>query len=169
MDQILARLGFVPASRPVPGHEVAAVLSLSPKPATNDYAAFLAAYGGGDFEHEVVVRCAEPPPQAEQGRCLFGVFFGVPDGESSLVTVWRRAEELLSAGLVPFASAPGGDIYCFRSEGDVVDLVLWDHESGASYLVAASFQDFLDRLELAPIAAATDLRSIKIRLDPDLL
>ena len=94
---------------------------------------------------------------------------GVPDGESSLVTVWRRAEELLSAGLVPFASAPGGDIYCFRSKGDVVDLVLGDHEAGASHLVAASFQDFLDRLEVAPIATAPDLRRIKSRLDPDLL
>ena len=169
MDQILARLGFVPASRPVPGREVAAVLSLSPKPATNDYARFLAAYGGGDFEHDVVVSCAEPPPQAEQGRCLFGEFFALRDGESSLVTVWRRAEELLSRGLVPFASAPGGDIYCFRWKGESVDLVLWDHESGESYVMAASFHEFLERLEPAPIAAAGDLSKITLKLDPDLL
>ncbi len=50
--------------------------------------------------------------------------------------------------LVPFASDPFGNLFCFRfvgADGDFV--VYWEHESGEVTTIAKSLSDFLEHLQ----------------------
>jgi hypothetical protein len=163
----LKALGFAPAQGLGNHTKVPASPLTHALPA--EYVDFLATYGGGDFETETVVRCKTPPPQANDGLCLFGEFFGVGVGESSLLTAWTRGDELVSAEMLPIASAAGGDVYCLAWGTAEAEVVYWAHDSGDSYTVADSFPDFICRLEAAREPPSTDLGRIKLKLDPDLL
>ncbi|MBL4890171.1 MAG: SMI1/KNR4 family protein [Candidatus Lindowbacteria bacterium] len=146
-------------------------LHLLPTPPPEDFESFLSNYGGGSFEQEVVVLCKDPPPpHASDHRCLFGEFLDLDDdGETSLSTVWRRTQDLISEGLTPFATVAGGDFYCLRVQETGTDIVLWDHDTANSYSVADSFSDFVDRLEVAPRLREFDPEKIGLKLSAKLL
>lgn len=132
-----------------------------------DYSEFLRTTGGGRCSAEVLCRCMRPPPIAERGLTLVGEFLGFSPGESSLRTAIRRARELgVPSNLLPIADVAGGDLYCL-SLGPEDGVVYWDHDSGKSYLAAASFRDFVSRLSKAPEQRRSAGR-VDIQLDPDL-
>lgn len=54
----------------------------------------------------------------------------------------KRVEED-DESLIPFASDPAGDYFCFLSGG----ICLYNHETGESKEIADSFSDFLDMLK----------------------
>ena len=169
MQSKLVDLGFRPPRFAHTPHDATALLQRIPWTLPDDYCEFLCMYGGGEFDRDVVVRCEFTPPVAEDGKCLFGEFFDLGQSEASLDVEWRRAQELIGEGVVPFASAAGGDLYCMRACGSDRAIVFWDHDSGRTYVTASSFTDFVQRLEPAPEGPKVDLDKIKLTLDPDLL
>ena len=51
--------------------------------------------------------------------------------------------------LLPFASDPFGNLFCFRYEGAAVsDVVFWDHETAGTMPVCKTFSELLKALHL---------------------
>lgn len=150
--------------RPMPTDGVADLPGVS---VPSVYTDVLQSLSGGEFEQEVVCRMRQYPPKAHPGLWPVEALLAPGGGEWGLATWYERlAGDETGAGLVPFALASGGDLYCFF--GDSV--VFWDHESGLKYWVAHDFEDFVDRLEVDSTEVPKEVLSrARLTLDPDLL
>ena len=118
----------------------------------DDYAHFLADYGGYAFESYVEFPYLQSYPGGERG--MFNVFFGIMPGSSyDLTGNLRTYQGRISSDLLPIGNDPGGNIICLSIVGDDRGAVyFWDHEEEASegsnaYLIARSFDEFINSLE----------------------
>lgn len=66
--------------------------------------------------------------------------------KSDIENIWDTYENLveLDGDYIAFAADDFGNLICFEKETNKV--VFWDHELGKAENVAASFNDFLDKL-----------------------
>jgi len=101
-------------------------------------------------------RFKHPVQGREDG--ILNVFFGIMPGHSyDVAKNFKTYRGRVRSGLLPIANDPGGNIICLSTRGgDRGSVYLWDHEqetpgrvpSDANlYLIADSFEDFINRLE----------------------
>ena len=127
-----------------------------------DYASFLVEYGGTTFDEDqgyVAFPILEECPAGEKG--LFDVFFGIIPGDCyDIVEKYLTFKGRMPFNLLPIAYT-GGDVLClaiygedegkvyfwFHEEEDVVDEGIEPSRDNL-YLVAHSFEEFINSLEL---------------------
>lgn len=69
---------------------------------------------------------------------------GSKENVTSVATAVRK---LRQGNLVPFASDPFGNLFCFQYAGKVASaVVFWDHESGSTSVVCKTFSELLGLL-----------------------
>ena len=138
------------------------------------YRRFLATYGSSAFGRDVVFRPARDLPKqlARRGRGLFGFFYGGEhDDLYSLARTVRVFSGRMPESIIPIGGDGGGNQICLGINGTERGKVYyWDHENEWDeedyledygepmppevkfqnlHLVAESFEDFLNRLEVA--------------------
>ena len=120
------------------------------------YRDFLLAHNGGRPEPRRFAISSEKPDD----RSVVHWFFCVKEGNAYDLLTWaRRTADRIPPELLPVAIDPFGNLICLSVSGvNVGKVYFWDHEKEARegeppgydnvYLVADSFQEFLDSLEL---------------------
>jgi SMI1 / KNR4 family (SUKH-1) len=129
------------------------------------YRAFLLEYGAPFvFETDVAFRPLEKTHwERHDGTQSIVSFYGLGEGEGTLVHVNKVYRGRMPCGVLAIGESPGGNELCLCCDGARVGQVfLWDHEAEAAacgndapdygnmYLLAKSFDDFIDGLEVRP-------------------
>jgi cell wall assembly regulator SMI1 len=75
-------------------------------------------------------------------------FLGIKDGEYDDITHRLRVfQNSIPENLLPIAYDPGGNLICLSIQGsDRETVYFWDHEDNKKYIIAASFEDFIELL-----------------------
>lgn len=123
-----------------------------------NYKNFLLNYNCISFDEYVVFPFAETYPKGDVS--MINVFFGfLPEDTYDLAKNYNNYRGRMPSDLIPIASDPGGNILCIAvSEDSNEKVFFWDHENeevfenGSCtnqniYLVAKSFDEFIDSLE----------------------
>lgn len=110
-----------------------------------DYRSFLVLHNGGTPEKYLVCW-----PGSHEPAEVWNDSLGLHNGPtySRLDSVTEGLKEYLPKGIIPFASDPGGNLFCIGISGDYSGKIyLWDHEraqekESCSFL-AGSFTEFV--------------------------
>lgn len=106
-----------------------------------DYLAFLRKHNGGRPMPNAVNISGRSDAVFEQ---LLRLDIQAPHG---VIKVWNALRGRTKEELVPFASDPFGNLFCFDySDHLPCSVVFWNHESGSSTFVARSFSALLEML-----------------------
>ena len=126
-----------------------------------NYVHFLERYGCCGFDDYVDFSFLETYPKDDRG--LISAFFGVVPGDTyDLMRNFHIYKHRMPHNLLPIAVDPGGNIICLSVKGVNMGYVFfWDHNEETTsrdqelnysnlYLLARSFDDFINSLEVAP-------------------
>jgi hypothetical protein len=125
----------------------------------SDYKVFLLDYGLSAFEGYICFTFQENYTQDNKG--LLDVFFGIyPNDVYDLIYNYNTYQGRIPSHLLPIANDPGGNIICISTSSDSLgSIYFWDHEeevvveqneeidTSNLYLVANSFDEFMNSLE----------------------
>jgi len=144
-----------------PEQQIAAVESLIGRPLPESYRQMLLTFKTAFyFTENVGFTPIEPSPWAgEDGTLDIVEFYGPKRGDSGLAKAVKTFREQMPEAVIPIADSSGGNQICLGIEGEVQGKVFfWDHEGESDdsqsfddlTLVAESFEDFIERLEVLP-------------------
>ena len=104
---------------------------------------FLKKYNGGSFEECVFF-------DSPKGPVVAASFLPVsPDENTAITKIFDFFVQELKSNFIPFASDPGGNYFLLGVENEDRNRVyFWDHESHEFYEIAASFEYFLNALQV---------------------
>ena len=106
---------------------------------------FILKYGFGIFNQNIVFNSIGKIQGAyEDNTVPFTIFYGLGEGVNSLSSVHEDLSDQIPKNYFVFAEANPGDQLCLNLNDNKI--YLWLHDNGNFYLVAKSFEDFIDRL-----------------------
>ncbi len=106
-----------------------------------DYIGFVKKFHGGSPEFEVV----DIP---ERNECVFNRLLSFSKNESTILKVVLQLSDRLPKNLIPIASDPFGNYYCFGYTTYVPKIVLWCYETANKLFVADPFAKMIEMLYL---------------------